>query len=448
MKTFDAVIIGFGKGGKTLAADIAGRGGRVAVVERSAEMYGGSCINIGCIPTKFLIHKASESTGDRRAYYREAVKEKNRLIAALRAKNYRMLANNPNVEVIDGEGYFISSDTVGVRTAHGEETLSAERIFIDTGSETVIPSIKGLDDSRFVYTSTSILNLQELPGRLTVIGGGYIGLEFASMFAAFGSEVTVLEGMPELIPREDRDIAAEVVRIMEKRGIRIVVGAKIESVEDTGGYAVVKYTLSDGRRAETEAEAVLVSVGRRPAASSLNLEAAGIETDRRGAIVVDGHLRTSNPRVWALGDVKGGAQFTYISLDDYRIIRDQLFGDGARTVADREPVQYSVFIDPPLSRIGMSEEDARKAGLDFRVNRIAASSLTRAHTLGITEGVLKALIENGTGRILGCTLLCADSPEVINAVAMAIKTGRDNKFLRDFVFTHPSMGEALNDLFK
>lgn len=448
MKTFDAIIIGFGKGGKTLATDIAGRGGRVAMVERSAGMYGGSCINVGCIPTKFLIHKASESTGDKREYYREAVNEKNRLIAALREKNYRMLADNPNVEVIDGEGYFLSPDTVGVRTAHGEETISAERIFVDTGSETVIPPINGLNDSRFVYTSTSILDLQELPRRLAIIGGGYIGLEFASMFAAFGSEVTVLEGMPELIPREDRDIAAEVTRIMEKRGIRIVVGANVESVVDTDGYAVVKYAVADGGHAETEAEAVLVSVGRRPAVSSLNLGAAGIETDGRGAIIADEHLRTSNPRVWAIGDVKGGAQFTYISLDDYRIIRDRLFGDGTRTVADREPVQYSVFIDPPLSRIGMSEKEARDAGLDFRVNRIAASTLTRAHTLGITEGVLKALIENGTGRILGCTLLCADSPEVINAVAMAIKTGQDNKFLRDFVFTHPSMGEALNDLFK
>ena len=454
MEKYDAIVIGFGKGGKTLAADLSGRGRRVALIERSEEMYGGTCINVGCIPTKFLIRQAKPAAARperdfeaKRDFYRRAAAAKDELTASLRAKNYRSLADRPNVDVYTGTGSFVSADTVAVSSAAGKIRLTAPLIFIDTGAESVVPPIPGIRESRFAYTSTSILDLKELPHRLVVVGGGYIGLEFASMFASFGSAVTVLEGGTELIPREDRDIAAEVRRVLEKKGIGFRTGVRVESVRDESGEAVVAYT-ADGTQEEIRADAVLLATGRRPATAELNLEAAGVETDDRGAVRVDERLRTTAPGVYALGDVKGGPQFTYISLDDYRIVRDHLFGEGKRGTKDREPVSYSVFIDPPLSRIGMSEEEARRAGRNVRVKAVRVDTIPRARTLGDTEGQMKAVIDAETDEILGCTLFCAESSEAVNTVAVAMKAGLKASFLRDFIFTHPSMSETFNDLFE
>ena len=283
---------------------------------------------------------------------------------------------------------------------------------------------------------------------LVIVGGGYIGLEFASMYASFGSKVTVLEGFAELIPREDRDIAAAVREALEKKGIEFRIGARVESVSDTaGGVRVAVADTQTGGKYEIDGDAVLLATGRRPATAGLNLEAAGIETDDRGAVRVDAHLRTTAPRVFAAGDVTGGLQFTYVSLDDFRIIRDVLLGDGARTTANRGPVPYSVFIEPTLSHVGMHEEEARKAGRDIRVNRIAVAAFPRSRILGSTEGVLKAVIDAKTDEILGCTLFGAESGEVINTVATAMKHGVTAHDLSNSIYTHPSMSESLNDLF-
>lgn len=454
MKEFDAVIIGFGKGGKTLAADLAGRGRKVAVVERSVRMYGGTCINTGCIPTKTLVAQAKvadrmrgASFEERAAFYRKAIGVKEDVTGALRSLNYHNLADNPNITLLTGTGSFVSPDTVSVRTESGDEMLRSDAIFIDTGAETVIPPIEGLSGNPFVFTSTSIMELWELPRRLVIVGGGYIGLEFASIYASFGSEVTVLESFATLIPREDRDIAAAVEETLRKKGIAFHLGVQVREVRNEADHATV--VLTDGAEAvfEIDADAVLIAAGRRPATEGLNLQAAGVGTDSRGAVVVDSRLRTTNPNIRALGDVKGGPQFTYISLDDYRIVRDDLFGGGIRSTEDRDPVPYSVFIDPPLSRIGMSEDEARKQGLDIVVRKLPVSSIPRMKTTGETDGLLKAVIDRGTGKILGCTLLAPESHEVINTVSVAMKAGLDHTFLRDFIFTHPSMSEALNLLF-
>lgn len=455
MNAFDVIIIGFGKGGKTLAAEFAKRGQKVAVIERSDKMYGGTCINIGCIPTKTLVHQAKIAWGRKEApfeeksdFYRQAIAVKETVTGALRNKNYHNLADNPNVTVYTGTGSFVSSDTVAVRTATDEILLTSKQIIINTGAETVIPPIDGVAGNPFVYTSTSIMELTDLPRRLVIVGGGYIGLEFASMYASFGSQVTVLESYPELIAREDRDIAASVKETLEKKGIVFRMNAKVQSVKHTEDKAIVAFTDAQTNGAfELEAEAVLLATGRRPNTAGLNLQAAGVEVDARGAIIVDEYLKTTSPNIRAVGDVKGGLQFTYISLDDYRIVREDLFGDKERKTSDRNPVSYSVFIDPPLARIGLNEEEARKQNLDIIVKKLPVMAIPRAKTLGETDGLLKAVIDKNTGKILGCMLFAPDSSEVINIVAIAMKTGQDYTFLRDFIFTHPSMSEALNDLF-
>ena len=455
MNAFDVIIIGFGKGGKTLAAEFAKRGQKVAIIERSDKMYGGTCINIGCIPTKTLVHQAKMASAlkdatfeERSEFYRNAVSVKESVTSALRNKNYHNLADNPNVTVYTGIGSFVSADVVAVRTATEEIRLTSKQIIINTGAETVIPPIEGIAGNPFVYTSTSIMELADLPRRLVIIGGGYIGLEFASMYASFGSQVTVLESYPELIAREDRDIAASVKETLEKKGIVFRMNAKVQSVNRVEDKAIV--TFADSQTNEVfvlEADAVLLATGRRPNTKDLNLEVAGVEVDVRGAIIVDEYLKTTNPNIRAVGDVKCGLQFTYISLDDYRIVREDLFGDKERRTGDRNPVSYSVFIDPPLSRIGLNEEEARRQNRDIIVKKLPVMAIPRAKTLGETDGLLKAIIDKNTGKILGCVLFAPDSGEVINTVAVAMKTGQDYTFLRDFIFTHPSMSEALNDLF-
>ena len=455
MNAFDVIIIGFGKGGKTLAAEFAKRGRKVAIVERSDKMYGGTCINIGCIPTKTLVHQAKIASGmkdatfeERSEFYRNAISVKEAVTSALRNKNYHNLADNPNVTVYTGVGSFVSSDVVSVRTSTEEIMLTSKQIIINTGAETVIPPIEGVAGNPLVYTSTSIMELTELPRRLVIVGGGYIGLEFASMYASFGSQVTVLESYPELIAREDRDIAASVKETLEKKGIVFRMNAKVQSVNRVEDKAIV--TFADSQTSEVfvlEADAVLLATGRRPNTKDLNLEVAGVEVDVRGAIIVDEYLKTTNPNIRAVGDVKGGLQFTYISLDDYRIVREDLFGDKERRTGDRNPVSYSVFIDPPLSRIGLNEEEARRQNRDIIVKKLPVMAIPRAKTLGETDGLLKAIIDKNTGKILGCVLFAPDSGEVINTVAVAMKTGQNYTFLRDFIFTHPSMSEALNDLF-
>lgn len=455
MNAFDVIIIGFGKGGKTLAAEFAKRGQKVAIIERSDKMYGGTCINIGCIPTKTLVHQAKMASAlkdatfeERSEFYRNAVSVKESVTSALRNKNYHNLADNPNVTVYTGIGSFVSADVVAVRTATEKIRLTSKQIIINTGAETVIPPIEGVAGNPFVYTSTSIMELADLPRRLVIIGGGYIGLEFASMYASFGSQVTVLESYPELIAREDRDIAASVKETLEKKGIVFRMNAKVQSVNRVEDKAIV--TFADSQTSEVfvlEADAVLLATGRRPNTKDLNLEVAGVEVDVRGAILVDEYLKTTNPNIRAVGDVKGGLQFTYISLDDYRIVREDLFGDKERRTGDRNPVSYSVFIDPPLSRVGLNEEEARRQNRDIIVKKLPVMAIPRAKTLGETDGLLKAIIDKNTGKILGCVLFAPDSGEVINTVAVAMKTGQDYTFLRDFIFTHPSMSEALNDLF-
>lgn len=455
MKQYDAIIIGFGKAGKTLAAELSNRGWQVAVVERSSMMYGGTCPNIACIPTKTLVHEAGiaallyhDDYPKQANLYKQAIGRKNRLTSFLRNNNYERLSKRPNVTVYTGEGSFVSANIIKVALPEGDIELQGKEIFINTGSTPIIPAIDGIKESQKVYTSTTLLDLNVLPQHLIIVGGGYIGLEFASMYAEFGSKVTLLEGGNRFMPRNDQDIANSVKEMLEKKGIEIHLNARAQSIHDTNDGVTLTYSdVSDGTPYFVDGDAILIATGRKPMIEGLNLQATGIGVDAHGAIVVNDQLRTTVPHVWAMGDVKGGPQFTYLSLDDFRIIRDQLFGDKKRDIGDRDPVPYAVFIDPPLAHIGLTEEEALKRGYSFKVSRLPATSVVRSRTLKQTDGMLKAIVNDHSGKIMGCTLFCAEAPEIINIVAMAMKTGQHYTFLRDFIFTHPSMSEGLNELF-
>lgn len=452
MKEFQNIIIGFGKGGKTLAGALAANGESVALIEKSDKMYGGTCINVACIPSKFLEDSARLSDkigGDfesRSEFYKNTILEKRALIEKLRNKNYHKVADTVNAEVITGTASFEDHHHVKVTYADGrEEILTGERIFINTGARPFIPKTKGLKESRFVYLSETLMDLEQLPKDMTVIGGGYIGLEFASYYANFGSKVTVIQHGDVFLPREDQEVAEEALKSLTDRGIRILKNAEVQEVRDEEQNASVVVKTADGIE-EIKADAVLVATGRRPNVEGLNLEAAGVELTERGAVKTDEHLKTTADNIWAMGDVAGGLQFTYISLDDFRIVKSQILGNGERTTKNRGAVPYTMFIDPPFSRVGLTEKEAEKEGYKIKLARLSVSAIPKALLMKRPAGMMKVIIDAETERILGAHLFSAESQEMINTLKLAIDAGIPYTVLRDNIYTHPTMSESLNDL--
>ncbi|HCB1740891.1 TPA: pyridine nucleotide-disulfide oxidoreductase [Citrobacter braakii] len=437
MNQYQAIIIGFGKAGKTLAATLAKTGWRVAIIEQSNTMYGGTCINIGCIPTKTLVHDA-ELHHD----FAAAMQRKASVVSFLRDKNFHNLADLENVDVIEGRAEFIDNHTVRVVLPTGAIELSGEKIFINTGAQATMPNVAGLMTTPGVFDSTGLLNLTQRPERLGILGGGYIGVEFASMFANFGSKVTIYEAAPLFLAREDRDIADAIANILRDKGVEIILNARVQAVSSHDG--AVQVQMPEGVQT---VDALLVASSRKPATENLQLQNAGVDVNERGAIVVNKYLRTSADNIWAMGDVTGGLQFTYISLDDFRIVRDNLLGEGLRNTGDRQNVPYSVFMTPPLSRVGMTEEQARASGAAVQVVTLPVAAIPRARVMNDTRGVLKAVVNRETKQILGVSLLCVDSHEMINIIKTVMDAGLPYTTLRDQIFTHPSMSESLNDLF-
>ena len=449
---YDAVIIGFGKGGKTMAGALGAAGKKVALIEKSDRMYGGTCINVGCIPTKSLVYRAGLAAAkggsfeEKAAAYKAAMEQKEDLTARLRGKNYQKLDSNPNITVIDGTASFQSPHVVEVEKDGRTFQVEGEQIFINTGSSAFIPPIEGLKGNPYVYTSEGLLNLTELPSRLVIIGGGYIGVEFSSIYASFGSKVTILQDGDIFLPREDEEIAGAVRESLESRGIRVMTGVKVKALEQAGGKALV--AVDNGKEVQKlEAEAVLVATGRRPNTAGLNLEAAGVEIGPRGGIVTDDSLTTTAPHIYAMGDVRGGLQFTYISLDDFRIVKSKVLGDGSYTLKERGAVPYSVFLIPPFSRVGLSEKEAVEKGYKVKVARLAAAAIPKAQVLEQPAGLLKAVIDEETGLILVAHLFCQESYEMINMIKLAMDAKVPYQVLRDTIYTHPTMSEAFNDLF-
>ena len=320
-------------------------------------------------------------------------------------------------------------------------------LFINTGSEPNIPNIKGIHDTKHVYTSAELMKLTELPKRLAIIGGGYIGLEFSSMYARYGSKVTVFEHGERLVKREDKDIADEIQKVLESQGVAFEFLSSVEAFENDGEQVVVSYKDASGNNHRLTVDGVLLAAGRHANTKALALDQAGVKVDARGNVIVNEHLQTNVPHIYAMGDVKGGLQFTYISLDDYRIVKDHLFGEGKRTTENRGNIAYSVFISPTFSRVGLSEQEALKAAHNIKIAKMPAAAIPRANVISQPNGLLKAVIDADTEQVLGCVLFCAESEEMINFVALAMDQKLPYQAIRDHIFTHPTMSEALNDLF-
>lgn len=446
----DILVIGWGKGGKTLAGTLGRQGRSVAVVERSRDMYGGGCINVACVPTKDLVDSASRRRDgdDPQTWFAAAVAGRDALTDRLRAANHAMLAGVDTVTLIDGVARFVGPREVEV--SEGEERLRvrATTIVINTGTEPVPPTVPGAVSSARVHDSTTVQHIDPLPKRLVVVGAGYVGLEFAGMFAGFGSAVTVVDRGEVFLRREDRDVADSVAGVLAASDVEIVQGAEVVRVEDVDAGVRVVMSGGDGERT-VDADAVLFATGRRPVTDDLGLDAAGIETDDRGYVVVDERLRTSVEGVFAVGDVNGGPQFTYISLDDYRIVLSQLAGDGTRTTKDRVAVPTVTFLTPPLAKVGLDETAARASGRDLLIavkNVADIAAMPRPKILGETAGLIKVIVDAETDLVVGATVFSIDAQEVINLLALAMRAGVTATALRDGIWTHPSSTEALNEV--
>ena len=443
MQEFKNIIIGFGKGGKTLAKNLAAKGESVLVVEKSKKMYGGTCINIACLPSKNLIINAQ-----RGIKFEDAVKQKDEMTTALRNKNYHMVADEETATVLDGTAKFVDNHTIEIVLDSGEKTkIKGERIFINTGATPIIPQVKGLKESKYILDSTAAMDQNSLPNELVILGAGYIGMEFASMFARYGAKVTVLDTNKKFLKREDDDISEMIFNDLSQDGIEFNLGVKVVEVRDLSDKVEIVYEIN-GQKRTVKADKLLVATGRKPVTEGLGLENTDIKLDERGAIKVDDYLRTTAENVWAIGDVKGGPQFTYISLDDFRIIFDQLYGKGERKVSDRKLVPYSVFTTPALSRVGLNEVEAKNKGIEYKLFKLAATSIPKAKVIGNTRGMYKILVNPDTKEILGATIYGEESYEVINLIALVMKAKLPYTMLRDQIYTHPTMSEALNDVLK
>jgi pyruvate/2-oxoglutarate dehydrogenase complex dihydrolipoamide dehydrogenase (E3) component len=356
------------------------------------------------------------------------------------------LETNKNIDLIYGEGRFIGPNTVEVALNDGETcTLTADQIFINTGARPAVPKIDGLDTIPYL-DSTSVMELDTVPTHLVILGGSYIALEFGQMFHRFGSRVTVLEKSKYLLGHEDTDVAEEMAKILREDGLEILLGVEATRVAKTeGGGVSLTVKTPDGEKTIAGSH-LLVAVGRTPNTDRLNLAAAGVKTDSQGHIEVNERLETSAPHIWALGDVKGGPQFTHISYDDYRVLEANLLSGGHRTTTDR-PIPYTVFTDPQLGRVGLTETEANTAGKRIKVAKLPMTSVARALETDETRGFMKAVVDAETGQILGAAILGVDGGEVMAVLEVAMLGKLPYTVLRDAVLAHPTLAESLNNLF-
>jgi pyruvate/2-oxoglutarate dehydrogenase complex dihydrolipoamide dehydrogenase (E3) component len=445
MEKSEILIIGFGKAGKTVAAKCAALGKSVILFEEDPKMYGGTCINVACIPTKALVHQAElsfllgGSFAEKSLRYKQAVEKKDALTSSLRNKNYHKLADDPHIKVVDGKASFLDPHHV---EANGV-TYEGKAILINTGSRPFVPEIPGIHSSH-IYVSETLLGLTDLPRRLTIIGGGYIGLEFASLFLNFGSEVTLVQAEDAFMGREDEEIASAVEKDFLAHGLHLYKSAKTLSFTEKDGEVTTRISVS-AQEKDLVSEAVLVATGRRPNVEALLLEKAGVALTMRGAVQVNERLETNVPGIYAAGDVAGGLQFTYMSLDDSRIILSDLLG-GSRTSQNRGVIPYSVFLDPAFSRVGLTEKEARLSH-EVLVGKIPTAAIPKAHILEKPQGLLKVVVDAKNHEILGAHLYCAESYEMINLLKLAMDAHLPYEVLRDGIYTHPTMSEGFNDLF-
>ncbi|WP_455382261.1 mercuric reductase [Salinispira pacifica] len=489
---YDAVIIGSGQGGTPLASALAGKGLSTALVE--SRYVGGTCVNFGCTPTKTMVASARSAhmvarSGDfgveavpppmadagRTSPVANAaaaadsgapklpdgavvdmmrVRERKRsIVASFREGSENRISSTENLTLIRGEAAFTGNRRGGgpsggeaielmVRTADGaaERRITAGRVFIDTGTRTAVPEIQGIESVPYL-TNETIMELELVPRKLLIVGGGYIGVEFAQMFRRFGAEVTIVHRGRRLLSREDDDVSDAVSRLLEQEGVELMLGEAPERAGYDGSFSL---SLAGGRT--VEGSHLLLAAGRKANTEVLNPVSAGVGLDEKGFIAVNDRLETDAPNVWALGDVKGGPAFTHVSYDDYRLIMRNLYGDGNGSVRNRL-VPYTIFTDPQLGRVGLSEKQASAAGRRFTTARIPMSYVARALEVDETEGFMKALVDEQSGQILGFAMLGMEAGEIAGAVQIAMMGGLSYPSLRDGMFAHPTLMESLNTLF-
>jgi pyruvate/2-oxoglutarate dehydrogenase complex dihydrolipoamide dehydrogenase (E3) component len=455
MKQFDAIIIGSGQGGTPLAKKLANGGWKTALIEK--QYIGGTCVNVGCTPTKTMIASAKVAYSvaqaarwgvevtNFRIHLPTVLERKREVVERFRNGSEKGLEATDNLSLIFGEASFTDEKTLTVALNEGgKETLRANTIFIDVGTRPAIPNIEGLESVDY-FTTTTLMELNEVPEHLLILGGGYIGLEFGQMYRRFGSRVTILEQGDQILSREDADIAKEMGQILQAEHIDILTRSEVLGLKQDGGGIRARIKVNNEEK-NISCSHLLVAAGRTPNTDRLNLKAAGVETDEEGYIQVNEKLETSAPGIYAVGDVKGGPAFTHISYNDYLLLYHNLV-EGKNESIRHRLVPYTVFTDPQLGRVGMTEKEAREKGMRIEVAKLPMSKVARAIETGDTRGVMKAVVDADTDQIVGVAILGPEGGEVMSVLQMAIVGKITWPQIREMVFAHPLYTESLNNLF-
>ena len=452
---YDAIVIGSGQGGTPLSQAFANAGKRTALVER--EHIGGTCINEGCTPTKTMIASGRVAYLARRGadygvhtakiqiVMARVRKRKRDIVERFRSGSEKRLKKTKNLDLIFGEASFTGPKSILVKLPKGTPlSLTADQFFINAGARPAVPQLEGLQDVPYL-NSTSIMELATVPEHLLILGGGYEGLEFGQLFRRLGSRVTIVQRGPQLLAREDADVAEAVAQILKEDGVEVLLNTKAERVTRTG-KRINLHIRTAAKPRKLQGSHLLVATGRTPNSDSLNLTAAGVATNERGFIPVNEKLQTNVDGIFALGDINGGPAFTHISYDDFRILRTNLIKNGSATTEGRF-VPYTVFIDPQLGRVGLTEADARAQSQKFRVAKMPMSYVARALEVDETRGFMKAIVDTATNQILGAAILGLEGGEIMSMLQLAMMGKLPYTVLRDATFAHPNLAESLNNLF-
>lgn len=455
MKHYDAIVIGAGQAGTPLCRKLAESGLKTALIEK--RWVGGTCVNDGCSPTKAMVASAKAawsarhnevlgvSVGGITIDFDEILGRKNSIVHTMRGNSEKRILNTAGLDLIYGSARFTGRKEITVSLNDGgSEMLTADKFFLNTGLQPVIPDIEGIHSIPYL-TSTTIMELSEIPEHLLILGSGYIALEFGQMFARFGSKVTIIEREKRILKKEDADIAEEVVKMLAQEDIEILTQTNAVQFAQSGHIIAVGLE-TEGRRSQRSCTHVLVATGRRPQLDALGLETAGVDVDEKGYIKVNAQLETTAAGIFALGDVKGGPAFTHVSYDDYRLIIQQVVERKQISIADRL-VPYCMFIDPQLGRVGITERQAREKGLDIKVAVLKNDSVARSIETGDERGMMKAIVDARTGKILGAAVLAEQGGEIVTILQMAMIGGITYQQIRNGVFAHPTYAESLNNLF-
>lgn len=457
MKHYDAIVIGSGQAGMPLAKRLAEAGKKTVIIEK--KFIGGTCINDGCTPTKAMVASARMAyLGGRcadlgvhidgfKVDMPQIKKRKDDIVMRSRNGGQKGLENTPRLDLLFGEAVFTGVKTITVNlNAGGTTQLKADWIFIDTGCQPIIPEIEGIQDISYL-TNTSILELDSVPEHLLIVGGSYIGLEFGQMFKRFGSKVTILERSERLLPHEDEDVALAIQQILEDEKLSIFSNAQAQKFKkNSEGKIIATIKANDGKNHQLTCSHVLMAVGRSPQTKALNLQTTGVHVNDKGFIKVNSQLETNVPGIYALGDVNGGPAFTHIAYNDYTIVYRNLI-EGQHLTTDDRPLPYCMFTDPQLGRIGITETEAKKQGLNIKVACLPMEHVARAIETGETRGLMKAVVDAKTKQILGAAILGEQGGEIMAVLQMAMEGGITYDRIRYCVFAHPTYAESLNNLF-